>query len=953
MKNLICFIAALVTSISIILHSDPAAGKPNHSGNASDSSIKNNTNGNDSYAENVHMYICIQALQLLKDKFPNYNFTEFDNHIGTTSDCGTRPWQTGLMTTGGCREDKDDVIFGIRGPFGLYASTTHFWDADNRSDGDNSLTTLNILGINYEYPNAFTKINRYIDGQWYLWNGNGYGDKSYIMYVTDDLKFYFYRYTRGLINFYKTNKIWLEYIYDITGRVTIVRSEVTVSNLVKNQIVWEILGRMAHLVGDNTVPAHTHNDVHVREWDGGDCYHRFIDDGAYQDFTWLTAKLNGGFINPYTEYNDPIRYIMYTANQLADHYPSGPDCGEIPQQHTGDNNLPGGTNAMINSYYQQLGPPPQNITNLEEEGRYCMNHAIRATSALFYWFGVETGLINTDPLALPVINSFSKNLADNILYRGETLTITCEAAGPGLSYEWFVNVCDSSNRCILTIPGLSYQREGNKFHIKNINFNNKWTCGLYDSLCNPETAVSLSERPLYFLVGVRVSNRFGNMTKYFNFNPQYFFNPIQYLRPPPPPPISGCPLLLVQDNEKFIYENNILKTSEYFDNKDKMVEDKIILKTQPYINPSDKLITVAIKEVNDDTDHFDRIRLIAIDHPANEKLGITENNDIVLYDPDRIISPVSADISGEDVTKIVGYNNDYSTKAEGNISDILNLNFAGNQLINSRGDGDSIALILDPNPPLKDVGNPAEKDISGYITATDIDGTVKPDKIKYGMRQLRSELLIPLFKDKSVQTAEFSWGRNFELSYAGIVNIKYGGFNSYDLTLNSAEDLINGDVKNKLLFDDNDCSILDSSSFIELKFEYIPDQIPYGWVREYVLCTKGKIINQREANKSIKLSDNINTERKVISSIQNKLYNNYPNPFNPSTLIRYSIATKNFVTIKIYDILGKEVSSLVNKVQDAGDYSAEFNARDLPSGVYFYRINSGNFTEIRKMTLVR
>lgn len=953
MKKLICFMIALTALMSLILQSNLPALQTENRMHLSDSSLRNNNSGSDSYAENVHMYICIQALQLLKDKFPDYNYTEFDTHIGTVNDCGDRPWQTSLATTGACREDREDVVFDIRGPFGFYASNSHFWNADNRTDGDNSLTTLNILGINSEYPNAYTKLQRYIDGQWYKWNGSGYGQKTYIIYNTGDGTFYFYRYTRGLIDFYKTNRIWLECTYNIEGRYTEIRREVTVSNSIKVKFVWEILGRMAHLVQDNTVPAHTHNDVHVREWDGGDCYHNHIDDGAYQEFTWQTAKDNGGFINPYTDFNDPVRYIMYTANQLADHYPSGPDCEEIPQQHSGDNDLPGGTNAMINNYYQMLGPSPQNITDVHEEGRNCMNHAIRATCALFYWFGVETGLISTDPLAFPVINNFSKNLPDNSIFRGETMTFNCSASGPDLTYEWFVKVCDSSNRCLETIPGLSYRQEGNRFYIRNINFKNRWSCSRYDSLCNPKNSVSLYEEPLYFLVGVKASNRFGYTTKYFNFNSQNFFYPNEHLRPPPPPPISGCPFILNNNGSQYVFENNILKTSQFFCNEDKSVEDKIILKSRPYINPSDKLITVAIKEINSDSEKIDRVRLFAVDHPANEMLGITENNDPVLYDPEEIISPNFAELSGKDVTKLLEYDDDYFNKAEGNISDMLNLNFSETCLTHSSGAGDSIALILDPDPPSKDIRDPAVKDISGYLTAKDTDGNTKPDKVRYGMRQLRSELIIPLFKDKSVQSAEFSWQRNFELSYAGIVQVKYSGFNSYELPLSSAEDLKTGDIRDKLLIEDNDCSELDSSSFIELNFEYIPAEIPQGWVRDYIFCVNGKITKQSGSNKSLHSNKTEKNGTEVNVQIKNKLFSNFPNPFNPNTVIRYSISEKNFVTIKIYDILGKEVTSLVNKVQDAGNYSAQFNAQDLPSGVYFYRIFSGDYNEIRKMTLIR
>jgi hypothetical protein len=83
------------------------------------------------------------------------------------------------------------------------------------------------------------------------------------------------------------------------------------------------------------------------------------------------------------------------------------------------------------------------------------------------------------------------------------------------------------------------------------------------------------------------------------------------------------------------------------------------------------------------------------------------------------------------------------------------------------------------------------------------------------------------------------------------------------------------------------------------------------------------------------------------------LYQNYPNPFNPSTVIRYSLKENNFTSLKVYDVLGNEVASLVGEIQNSGTYSVEFNGSDLPSGVYFYKIESGNFALTQKMTLLK
>lgn len=83
------------------------------------------------------------------------------------------------------------------------------------------------------------------------------------------------------------------------------------------------------------------------------------------------------------------------------------------------------------------------------------------------------------------------------------------------------------------------------------------------------------------------------------------------------------------------------------------------------------------------------------------------------------------------------------------------------------------------------------------------------------------------------------------------------------------------------------------------------------------------------------------------------LEQNYPNPFNPATIINYQITESNVVTIKVFDILGKEIATLVNEYKPAGKYVIEFNAAKFASGVYFYKIKSGDFTDTKKMLLLR
>ena len=83
------------------------------------------------------------------------------------------------------------------------------------------------------------------------------------------------------------------------------------------------------------------------------------------------------------------------------------------------------------------------------------------------------------------------------------------------------------------------------------------------------------------------------------------------------------------------------------------------------------------------------------------------------------------------------------------------------------------------------------------------------------------------------------------------------------------------------------------------------------------------------------------------------LSQNYPNPFNPSTIINYQLPKSNRVTLRLYDAIGREVATLVDEYKQAGSYDVQFNASKLSSGVYFYRIQSGNYVDLKKMVLMK
>jgi len=129
------------------------------------------------------------------------------------------------------------------------------------------------------------------------------------------------------------------------------------------------------------------------------------------------------------------------------------------------------------------------------------------------------------------------------------------------------------------------------------------------------------------------------------------------------------------------------------------------------------------------------------------------------------------------------------------------------------------------------------------------------------------------------------------------------------------------------------------------------DSEAVGGMRDYILMSEGK--NSGSSGLPISSFGKGSQKAPSLKPKQYSLDQNYPNPFNPTTQIRYDLPEDNHVTLKIYDVLGSEVATLVDGMETAGYKTASFNATSLPSGVYFYRLQAGNFVDVKKMLLTR
>ena len=147
------------------------------------------------------------------------------------------------------------------------------------------------------------------------------------------------------------------------------------------------------------------------------------------------------------------------------------------------------------------------------------------------------------------------------------------------------------------------------------------------------------------------------------------------------------------------------------------------------------------------------------------------------------------------------------------------------------------------------------------------------------------------------------------------------------------------------------------NSFYQLKSDGTWERILPHIFQRFIVLSLAKFDNQRlliGTNDGLLLMTfNTTSVEEPAAPISYKLNQNYPNPFNSSTTISFSIPTYEFVTLKVYDVLGREVATLVNENLSAGSYSYNFDASNLTSGVYLYKLQAGKHSETKKMMLMK
>jgi hypothetical protein len=374
------------------------------------------------HKEQVHQYLAIQGFELLKKRFPQLANSPIATHMGAQSPmsdgCGVlgdgyvQPWTTGMITVGAFAEDCEDVVYNhddVR-----MRMNSHFWDADQ---GDDFGGTFCIPTCS-SYPNAFQKVRRYVlpgtFGHWdvvkiYQFETTGWPCGPPTDYMGVIVQY------DNLIEFYKTGAAYqVGYVgIDAENYSCSSPQPIVIGQPLRDQIVWEVLGRVIHLLGDMAVPSHVHNDSHCQICGEADLYETW-EESHYSDTWTQPSSLNpvgwnadyafstqGGFLDVYNavpshDYERILRYLFYTTNQIADRFPSNDENGDNTYSTSYNGNDGKGTDdysvlniiQQINHSYASGSITPSEINN------YAFLFAMRSIAGLYYWFATETGMIS-------------------------------------------------------------------------------------------------------------------------------------------------------------------------------------------------------------------------------------------------------------------------------------------------------------------------------------------------------------------------------------------------------------------------------------------------------------------------------------------------------------------------------------------------------------------------------
>jgi len=372
------------------------------------------------------------------------------------------------------------------------------------------------------------------------------------------------------------------------------------------------------------------------------------------------------------------------------------------------------------------------------------------------------------------------------------------------------------------------------------------------------------------------------------------------------------PLLFANTGDGPVYSNNVFHRSELPSNFRKEIDDFYFLPDFP----QNFLGHIQLKISEDFLDRvtLDQIRLYTVDHALNVSVGITENLNLVTYRENYRFEASSLTLnppgSGQSGSIEASFSNQI-LKTIKKAMDSESSSISG------------VGIVFNFTPQNEEQGN---------TKASELNKSTIENMFQYTPRDQPGEILIDIESDQISSNILLEWDGFSEIENVSIVLFTDENLQQRNLPLLSAEHSEYGNVLNRLT--ENDARKVEVRNSDELTLIFSQALWPLlGLKRSVLIKVNGLYIPPFGTATNEKVVNSENGEQATIS--------NFPNPFNPTTTLRYNLAKDSEVTLTIYDMLGRKVRTLVNGFQKSGSYKVSFDATNLATGLYIYQLKTG------------
>ena len=509
-------------------------------------------------------------------------------------------------------------------------------------------------------------------------------------------------------------------------------------------------------------------------------------------------------------------------------------------------------------------------------------------------------------LHAPAIERFSQNPIP--LRRGESTTVTCELSqGDPTSCSW-------TWRPFTNFSGLSFHYDGPNAQIC-------WACGYNAAQGGGEPVPD--DLPQLRL-SCTASNAAGSASASFD---------VAYSSDPP----GGCPFVYSWNGEDFMEDNNILPQSQYEGNEDRDVTDYYQLFKQPILN--DGKYRLAIGEFEEEHSRVDQVRLLAIDHRPETAVTVDDSGRVIQFA--KPLALIDAQLDSQDVLKKVSELD--GVKVEVTRDGSMSLWFT-----ESGGEPEQGLLLIGQAGPAA-----SKEKVAGRVTSMSEEvasnGQNKEatfTSFRFRRNPCYTWVVVPA-RDTSTLQIDIQWKQDATVDYTEMSRPLDLPLTVATSELLHAEHSAYGDVTDLLRYSDEDYTELLPNERIDLEFAAPP--IQEGMERAFVLVTRGRY--DLQAQKAVAAHTQGAAQNAMPTRV--RLEQNFPNPFNPQTTIAFELVRATRVSLRVYDVLGREVATVLDGWREAGRHEAVVDGGKMPSGIYFYRLAAGDETLTRKLLVMK